>query len=46
MRLYDEYLSPDGKKVDYRALRRDPGWAEFVGATAELQQVGRGTRLE
>lgn len=37
--LYDKYLSADGKSVQYKALRADPAFWEYVDATAELQRV-------
>ncbi len=40
LELYDAHLSPDGRTVDYRALKSDPRFRAFVDATAELQKVG------
>ncbi|EFN52965.1 hypothetical protein CHLNCDRAFT_137357 [Chlorella variabilis] len=39
LQLYDKYLQDGGKKVNYRALKADPAFAEFAAATAELQKV-------
>lgn len=40
LELYDAHLSPDGRTVDYRALKSDARFKAFVDATAELQKVG------
>ena len=37
--LYDAHLAPDGRAVDYEALKRDPDFHAYVAATAELQRV-------
>lgn len=37
--LYERHLAEDGSAVDYKGLRRDPAFADYVNATAELQQV-------
>jgi glutaredoxin len=37
--LYDEYMSPDGSKVDYIGLVKDPRFRIYVDATTELQSV-------
>ena len=41
LHLYDAYLAPDGKAVDYKSLAKDPTFKDYVNATAELQKVGR-----
>ena len=37
--LYDKYLAPDGRAVDYKGLAADVEFSDFVDATAELQKV-------
>lgn len=37
--LYDRYLAPNGRAVDYKGLAADVEFSEFVDATAELQKV-------
>ena len=37
--LYDVHLAPDGRRVDYPALVRDPNFADYVVAASELQKV-------
>lgn len=37
--LYERHLAEDGSAVDYKGLRRDPAFADYVDATAELQHV-------
>lgn len=37
--LYDKHLSPDGSRVGYGAMRRDPDFWAYADATAELQRV-------
>ena len=37
--LYDVHLAPDGRRVDYPALVRDPNFADYVTAATELQKV-------
>lgn len=37
--LYDKYLQPDGKAIDYTGLGRDPEFRAYVVATGELQRV-------
>jgi len=37
--LYDKFLSPDGKQVDYDGMKADPLFLEYVNASAELQAV-------
>eukprot|EP00884_Botryococcus_braunii_P017002 jgi/Botrbrau1/3986/Bobra.0365s0058.2 len=37
--LYNTYLAPDGRGVNYKRLSQDPAFAEYVDATAELQKV-------
>lgn len=37
--LYDEYMSPDGSKVDYKGLMKDPRFRIYVDATTELQNI-------
>eukprot|EP00878_Enallax_costatus_P009243 GHUV01009661.1.p1 GENE.GHUV01009661.1~~GHUV01009661.1.p1 ORF type:complete len:515 (+),score=139.91 GHUV01009661.1:157-1701(+) len=39
LRLYDKHLSRDGRSVSYKGLKADPGFWEYVDATAELQRV-------
>ena len=39
LKLYDEFLSADGRAVDYKGLRESAGFAEFVDASEELQRV-------
>lgn len=39
LKLYDEFLSADGRAVDYEGLRASAGFAEFVDASEELQRV-------
>jgi glutaredoxin len=39
LKLYDTHLSPDGKRIAYKALKADPAFRQFVDATAELQNV-------
>ena len=39
--LYDVHLAPDGRRVDYPALVRDPKFADYVTAATELQKVRR-----
>jgi hypothetical protein len=39
LRLYDAYLSPDGKAVSYKGIGRDPLYVRYVSLTAELQKV-------
>ena len=39
--LYDVHLAPDGRRVDYPALVRDPNFADYITAATELQKVGR-----
>lgn len=37
--LSDRHITPDGRKVSYRAMRQDPDFRHFVDATAELAKV-------
>ena len=37
--LYDEYMSPDGTRVDYAGLVQDSRFRIYVDATTELQNV-------
>ncbi|CAG9466401.1 unnamed protein product [Pedinophyceae sp. YPF-701] len=37
--LYDEFLSKDGKRVDYAGIAKSAAFATYVDATAELQAV-------
>ena len=37
--LYDVHLAPDGRRVDYPALVRDPKFTDYVIAAGELQKV-------
>ena len=37
--LYDAHLATDGRALDYEALKKDPDFANYVTATAELQRV-------
>ena len=37
--LYEAHLSHDGRAVNYDALKQDPGFQEYLTATAELQRV-------
>jgi hypothetical protein len=39
LRLYGQHLSEDGRKVNYKALARDPQFQTYVESTAELQRV-------
>lgn len=39
LKLYDSHLAVDGKALNYDALRKDPIFAQYVNATAELQRV-------
>lgn len=39
LRLYNEYLSADGRTVDYTALAASQEFADYVDASAELQRV-------
>jgi hypothetical protein len=39
LQLYDSHLSSDGRAVDYLALEKDPQFARYVDAAAELQRV-------
>jgi hypothetical protein len=41
LQLYDRHLSPDGKAVNYTAMKSDPLFRQYVAATGELQLVGR-----
>ena len=41
LHLYDAYLAPDGKAVNYKRLAKDPAFQDYVNATAELQKVRR-----
>lgn len=41
LHLYDAYLAPDGKAVNYKRLAADPIFKDYVNATAELQKVRR-----
>jgi hypothetical protein len=37
--LYDTHMTVDGKKVNYKAMARDPAFRLYVDAAAELQKV-------
>ncbi|KAK9851337.1 hypothetical protein WJX84_004005 [Apatococcus fuscideae] len=37
--LYERHLADDGSLVDYKGLRKDHAFADYINATAELQQV-------
>lgn len=37
--LYDEFLSPDGRYVDYDGLAKSDGWKRYLQKVAELQRV-------
>ena len=39
LNLYDVYMTPDGKKVYYKAMAKDPAFRRYVDAAAELQKV-------
>ena len=39
LNLYDTHLTRDGKKVNYKAMSKDPLFRKYVDATAELQTV-------
>ena len=39
LKLYDEFLSSDGRAVDYDGIRSSNGFKEFVKASEELQRV-------
>ncbi len=39
LELYEGHLAEDGSSVDYKGIRSDPAFADYVDATAELQQV-------
>ncbi|KAH7624445.1 hypothetical protein Ndes2526B_g00645 [Nannochloris sp. 'desiccata'] len=39
LNLYDTHMTPDGKKVNYKAMSRDPAFRLYVDAAAELQKV-------
>ena len=39
LRLYDNYLTADGKALNYEALRADPLFSTYANATSELQKV-------
>ena len=41
LHLYDAYLAPDGKAVNYKSLAKDLIFKDYVNATAELQKVRR-----
>ena len=41
LHLYDAYLAPDGKAVNYKSLAKVPTFKDYVNATAELQKVRR-----
>ena len=43
--LYDVHLAPDGRRVDYPALVRDPNFADYTTAATELQKVGAWARV-
>jgi len=37
--LYDEFLSEDGKEVDYEGLANSDGWKRYLQKAAELQRA-------
>lgn len=37
--LYDTHMTPDGRKVNYRAMAKDPSFKRYVDSAAELQRV-------
>lgn len=37
--LYDEFLSEDGKAVDYEGLAKSDGWKRYLQKAAELQRA-------
>lgn len=37
--LYDEYMSPDGSRVDYAGLAKDERFRIYVDATTDLQNI-------
>ncbi|CEG01687.1 Domain of unknown function DUF547 [Ostreococcus tauri] len=39
LKLYDEFLSADGRAVDYAGLRASAGFKDFVESSEELQRV-------
>ncbi|XP_062506238.1 uncharacterized protein LOC134182807 [Corticium candelabrum] len=39
LQLYADHLSQDGKAVDYEGMGRNPKFASYVKATAQLQRV-------
>lgn len=39
LELYDAYLAPDGKAVDYDGMKDDARFAAYVDATVELTKV-------
>lgn len=39
LKLYDEFLSEDGRAVNYDGIRASEGFKEFVAASEELQRV-------
>lgn len=39
LKLYDEFLSDDGRAVDYDGVRQSDGFKDFVEACEELQRV-------
>ena len=39
LKLYDRFLSADGKAVDYEGLSTSPFFDEYIDASAELQRV-------
>ncbi len=39
LNLYDTHMTPDGKKVNYKAMSRDPAFRRYVDSAVELQKV-------
>lgn len=37
--LYGQHITEDGRKVNYKALAKDPAFQRYVESTAELQRV-------
>ncbi|KAL3902852.1 MAG: hypothetical protein SGPRY_011899 [Prymnesium sp.] len=46
LRMQDEFLSSDGSRVDYAALRRSSSFAEFCGIVGELGRLPIASLLE
>jgi len=43
LNLYETHMTPDGKKVNYKAMAGDPAFRLYVDAAAELQKVDLGS---